>query len=134
MKYAIKPPRVVCLKLARELEKGSFTVCYHDMPDVIDFLVLRHQYDAAVARNWGEGDRFRCMIDDSWWTGIVLERISSVGAPPGSNPLPQTSATSEWAAAAACESILTFPISCRSLWSFESILFRLNRKSFIYNN
>ncbi|XP_047518570.1 bromodomain and WD repeat-containing protein 3 isoform X1 [Pieris napi] len=101
MKYVIKPPRVVCLKLAREVEKGSFTVRYHDMPDVIDFLVLQHQYEAAVARNWGEGDRFRCMIDDSWWTGIVLERISSVGGLPGSNPLPQTSATNEWAAAAA---------------------------------
>ncbi|XP_038221099.1 PH-interacting protein [Zerene cesonia] len=90
MKYTIKPPRVVCLKLARELERGSFTVRYHDMPDVIDFLVLRQQYDAAVARTWGQGDRFRCMIDDSWWTGTVLERVG--GAAP---------CTSEWASAAA---------------------------------
>ncbi|XP_050676362.1 PH-interacting protein isoform X2 [Leptidea sinapis] len=81
IKYVIKPPRVVCLKLARESEKGSFTVRYHDMPDVIDFLVLRHQYDVSVARRWKQGDRFRCMIDDSWWTGIVLERLSPAGAP-----------------------------------------------------
>ncbi|CAK1554474.1 unnamed protein product [Leptosia nina] len=101
IKYVIKPPRVVCLKLAREVEKGSFTVRYHDMPDVIDFLVLRHQYDAAVARNWGQGDRFRCMIDDSWWTGIVLERISPAGAPSGSSTEPQTSNSNEWAEAAA---------------------------------
>ncbi|KAJ0170094.1 hypothetical protein K1T71_014700 [Dendrolimus kikuchii] len=33
----------------------------------------------STARHWGQGDRFRCMIDDSWWTGIVLERLS--GAP-----------------------------------------------------
>ncbi|CAK1598095.1 unnamed protein product [Parnassius mnemosyne] len=44
------------------------------MPDVIDFLVLRAQYHAAVERRWGPGDRFRCMIDDSWWTGMVVER------------------------------------------------------------
>ncbi|CAG4981773.1 unnamed protein product [Colias eurytheme] len=101
MKYAIKPPRVVCLKLAREMERGSFTVRYHDMPDVIDFLVLRQQYDAAVARSWGQGDRFRCMIDDSWWTGIVLERVSPVCAGPESNSQPHTSNSNEWATGAA---------------------------------
>lgn len=25
---------------------------YHDMPDVIDFLVLRQSYDEALHRNW----------------------------------------------------------------------------------
>ncbi|KAJ8703846.1 hypothetical protein PYW07_013140 [Mythimna separata] len=79
IKYVIKPPRVACLRLACSLEgegparARSLTVRYHDMPDVIDFLVLRQQYDAAIARAWGPGDRFRCMIDDCWWTGQVLE-------------------------------------------------------------
>ncbi|XP_053623119.1 PH-interacting protein isoform X2 [Plodia interpunctella] len=83
MKYVIKPPRIVCLKLAcagsNQHRARSFTVRYHDMPDVIDFLVLKQQYSAAIARKWSAGDRFRCVIDDSWWTGSVLERSS---APP----------------------------------------------------
>ena len=57
IKYVIKPPRVVSLKLARARDGRSFTVRYHDMPDVIDFLVLSHHYEAAVARCWGAGDR-----------------------------------------------------------------------------
>ncbi|CAG9575003.1 unnamed protein product [Danaus chrysippus] len=76
IKYVIRPPRVASLKLVRERDARSFTVRYHDMPDVIDFLVLRHHYDAAVDRRWGAGDRFRCMIDDSWWTGQVVERMA----------------------------------------------------------
>lgn len=35
--------------------------------------VLRQQYEAAVARRWGAGDRFRCMIDDCWWSGEVTQ-------------------------------------------------------------
>lgn len=57
IKYVIKPPRVVCLRVLRARDARAFTVRYHDMPDVIDFLVLRHHYDAAVARRWGGGDR-----------------------------------------------------------------------------
>lgn len=49
----------------------SFTIKYHDMPDVLDFLVLRQTFESAVSRNWGPGDRFRCMIDDSWWMGQI---------------------------------------------------------------
>lgn len=72
IKYVIKPPRVASVRLAcegegegereREGEGGrrarSFTVRYHDMPDVIDFLVLRQQYDAATRRRWAQGDRY----------------------------------------------------------------------------
>lgn len=29
-----------------------FSSRYHDMPDVIDFLVLRQSYDEALRRNW----------------------------------------------------------------------------------
>ncbi|CAB3245434.1 unnamed protein product [Arctia plantaginis] len=109
IKYVIKPPRVVCLRLACSLpgegaEGGSsssrsITVRYHDMPDVIDFLVLRQQYDAAVARRWGAGDRFRCMIDDCWWTGEVLERAGDPGA--GASDMAGGPHAHEWASAAA---------------------------------
>lgn len=33
-----------------------FSLKYHDMPDVIDFLVLRQHYDIAMARNWKPGE------------------------------------------------------------------------------
>lgn len=100
MKYVIKPPRVACLRLACALAgPRSLTVRYHDMPDVIDFLVLQQQYEAAAARAWGPGDRFRCMIDDCWWTGVVLESA----APPAPSPAPGLAGpeAQAWAAAAA---------------------------------
>lgn len=71
------------------------------MPDVIDFLVLRQQFDNARKRQWSIGrllllscsgtnmadkckghlatffiyvhlgDRFRSVIDDAWWFGTI---------------------------------------------------------------
>lgn len=35
----------------------TFTLKYHDMADVLDFLVLKQTYDIAMARNWCIGDR-----------------------------------------------------------------------------
>ncbi|CAH2062052.1 unnamed protein product, partial [Iphiclides podalirius] len=114
IKYVIKPPRVVCLRLASVWPGGgagagggggggarSFTVRYHDMPDVIDFLVLKQQYDAAMERRWGPGDRFRCMIDDSWWTGIVLERTGGAEAEAEAGAGAGAEGGARWAAAAA---------------------------------
>jgi bromodomain and WD repeat domain-containing protein 1/3 len=50
----------------------TFTIKYHDIPDVLDFLVLRQTFDNALERSWSEGNRFRCMIDDGWWTGQII--------------------------------------------------------------
>ena len=96
MKYEIRPPRLCCLKLAvinqetNQLTGQKFSIKYHDMEDVVDFLVLRHLYDASVDVTWSAGDRyryttlicfleyqfqllnFRCQIEDSWWYGTVL--------------------------------------------------------------
>lgn len=63
IKYEIRPPRLCCLKLAlldREgrLTGNVFTVKYHDMPDVIDFFVLKQTYEIAISRIWNSGDRF----------------------------------------------------------------------------
>ncbi|XP_016981436.1 bromodomain and WD repeat-containing protein 3 isoform X1 [Drosophila rhopaloa] len=79
IKYEIRPPRLCCLKLAIIDEEGnmtgtSFKIKYHDMPDVLDFLVLRQTFDLAVQRNWSIGDRFRCMIVDGWWMGQIESR------------------------------------------------------------
>lgn len=46
--------------------------------------------------------RFRCMIDDSWWTGIVLERVTPAQADADAGGAASgTREAHEWAAAAA---------------------------------
>ncbi|XP_067841033.1 PH-interacting protein isoform X2 [Heptranchias perlo] len=77
IKYEVGPPSLCCLKLAfidpdtGKLTGGSFSMKYHDMPDVIDFLVLRQQFDETKNRQWKIGDRFRSVIDDAWWFGTI---------------------------------------------------------------
>lgn len=77
IKYEVRPPRLCSLKLALMDEDGritgeNFTIKYHDMADVLDFLVLRQTFETALARSWSEGDKFRCMIDDGWWMGQII--------------------------------------------------------------
>lgn len=80
IKYEIRPPRLCCLKLALMNNDGtlgqSFTIKYHDMADVIDFIVLKQTFDTAVRRLWTAGERFRCMIDDGWWMGEIVDRVA----------------------------------------------------------
>jgi bromodomain and WD repeat domain containing protein 1/3 len=76
IKYEIRPPRLCCLRLAivdpvTGAFSSYFNIKYHDIPDVIDFLVLRQYYDAAMDKNWKVGEQFRCLIDDSWWIGTI---------------------------------------------------------------
>ncbi|XP_029700101.1 bromodomain and WD repeat-containing protein 3 isoform X2 [Takifugu rubripes] len=78
IKYELCPPTLCCLKLTlidhgtSKITDKSFYVKYHDMPDVIDFLVLRQSYDEALRRNWQPSDRFRSVIDDAWWFGTII--------------------------------------------------------------
>ncbi|KAM3836751.1 bromodomain and WD repeat-containing protein 1 isoform 2-T2 [Vipera latastei] len=78
--YEVGPPTLCCLKLTLmdhvtgQLQDKSFSLKYHDMPDVIDFLVLRQFFDEARQRNWQPYDRFRSIIDDAWWFGTVLSQ------------------------------------------------------------
>uniref|UniRef100_A0A3Q2ZW49 Bromodomain and WD repeat domain containing 3 n=1 Tax=Kryptolebias marmoratus TaxID=37003 RepID=A0A3Q2ZW49_KRYMA len=57
IKYEIGPPTLCCLKLAfldpvsGKMTNDSFSL-YHDMPDVIDFLVLQQFYNEAKEQNW----------------------------------------------------------------------------------
>ncbi|MBN3285500.1 PHIP protein, partial [Polyodon spathula] len=80
IKYEVGLPTLCCLKLAfldpdtGKLTGGSFSMKYHDMPDVIDFLVLRQQFENARTRQWRIGDRFRSVIDDAWWFGTIESR------------------------------------------------------------
>ncbi|XP_037631117.1 bromodomain and WD repeat-containing protein 3 [Sebastes umbrosus] len=78
IKYEVCPPTLCCLKLTLidngtgKISDKSFSVKYHDMPDVIDFLVLRQSYDEALRRNWQPNDRFRSVIDEAWWFGTIV--------------------------------------------------------------
>lgn len=78
IKYEVCPPTLCCLKLTiidtgtGKITDKSFSTKYHDMPDVIDFLVLRQCYDEALRRNWQPNDRFRSVIDDAWWFGTIV--------------------------------------------------------------
>ncbi|XP_075710726.1 bromodomain and WD repeat-containing protein 1 [Rhinoderma darwinii] len=78
IRYEIGPPTLCCLKLALidhisgKITEQFFSLKYHDMPDVIDFLVLRQFYDHARRTDWQAGDRFRSIIDDAWWFGTVV--------------------------------------------------------------
>lgn len=79
IEYEIGPPRLCCLRLALICEDGTtsrnkFTIKYHDMTNVLDFLVLRQTYEISLAREWSENDRFRCMIDFNWWTGEISSK------------------------------------------------------------
>ena len=79
IKYQCGPPSLCGLKLAniepdtRKRTGSYFTIKYHDMADVIDFLVLRQHYDDSMQRQWKVGDRFRAAIDDAWWFGTIAE-------------------------------------------------------------
>ncbi|KAF5906074.1 bromodomain and WD repeat-containing protein 3-like isoform X1 [Clarias magur] len=78
IKYEVCPPTLCCLKLTQidpgtgKITNKSFSVKYHDMPYVIDFLVLRQNYDEARSRNWKPHDHFRSVIDDAWWFGTIV--------------------------------------------------------------
>ncbi|XP_046657264.1 bromodomain and WD repeat-containing protein 3-like isoform X2 [Daphnia pulicaria] len=88
IKYDIKPPnRLFCLKLrltpdtdssletkSGVLNGGSFTVKYHNVDGVPDFLVLKHFYDWAIRRDWQPGERFRSYRNDSWREGQIEMR------------------------------------------------------------
>lgn len=63
IQYEIKPPRLCCLKLALLDDEGLltgkvFSVKYHDMPDVLDFFVLKQLYHTALSRDWQPGDKY----------------------------------------------------------------------------
>ncbi|KAI4892671.1 hypothetical protein NFI96_022685, partial [Prochilodus magdalenae] len=73
IKYEVGPPTLCCLKLAfldplsGKMTGESFSLKYHDMPDVIDFLVLQQFYNEAKERNWQPGKRAAgCEGDELW--------------------------------------------------------------------
>ena len=62
IKFEIRPPRLVVLKLAildqstGNMVGESITIKYHDMNDVVDFLVLHQQYSSYRGKHWKKGE------------------------------------------------------------------------------
>lgn len=61
IRYEVRPPNLCCLRLGVMKNNGQlsgeyFTIKYHDIPDVIDFFVLKQTYDTALDRNWDVGE------------------------------------------------------------------------------
>ncbi len=77
LKVENRPPRLVCLKLGvidqntGKVTNTKFSIKFHDMAHVVDFVILRQFYDRAIEKDWRAKDRFRCIIDDVWWTGVI---------------------------------------------------------------
>ena len=81
IKFEIRPPRLCVLKLGmlnerdQKLTGERFTIKYHDMNDVVDFLVLAQTFNSYKGKHWKSGDRIRCQIDDCWWKGTVQKIV-----------------------------------------------------------
>ncbi|VDN26259.1 unnamed protein product [Gongylonema pulchrum] len=76
VKYLRKPYRLIALKLAQTSAAGVrtglvFSVKYHDMENVPDFIILRHLYDESVAHRYQPGTRIETILDNHWWTGTI---------------------------------------------------------------
>jgi len=64
IKFDIRPPVLAILKLqVVDWETGEVTpqtinhVVWHDVKDVVDFLILRQLYDRTKRHNWNVNDR-----------------------------------------------------------------------------
>uniref|UniRef100_A0A8R1Z390 Bromo domain-containing protein n=1 Tax=Pristionchus pacificus TaxID=54126 RepID=A0A8R1Z390_PRIPA len=76
VKFILKPYRLIQLKLAKTDVDGrrtgfAWTVKHHDMPNVPDFIILRHYFDEGINMGLEVGDEIESAIDNQWWTGTV---------------------------------------------------------------
>ncbi|VDK71960.1 unnamed protein product [Onchocerca ochengi] len=76
IRYLRKPYRLTAVKLAQTNAAGIrtgliFSVKFHDMENVPDFIILRHLYDESVARRYQPGTRIEIILDNHWWTGTI---------------------------------------------------------------
>uniref|UniRef100_A0A915PM02 Bromo domain-containing protein n=1 Tax=Setaria digitata TaxID=48799 RepID=A0A915PM02_9BILA len=76
IRYLRKPYRLTAVKLAQTNAGGMrtglvFSVKFHDMENVPDFIILRHLYDESVARRYQPGTRIEIILDNHWWTGTI---------------------------------------------------------------
>lgn len=60
------------------LTRKCFSIEYHDLDDIPDFLVLKQDYDKAVKRPWKRLQQFRSLMNDDcgvqmWWEGKFIK-------------------------------------------------------------
>ncbi|MCP9257230.1 hypothetical protein DINM_000465 [Dirofilaria immitis] len=82
IRYLRKPYRLTAVKLAQTNAAGVrtglvFSVKFHDMENVPDFIILRHLYDESVARRYQPGTRIEIILDNHWWTGTIDKKKSN---------------------------------------------------------
>ncbi|XP_065316123.1 PH-interacting protein-like isoform X2 [Gordionus sp. m RMFG-2023] len=79
LRFEIKPPRLCRVQLTL-VDKdtgsptgGSFSFKYHDVPGVVDFLLLKQTYEDSLreTESFVKGTRIRSFIDDAWWLGTI---------------------------------------------------------------
>lgn len=72
---------MICMLICVFTWKLSFVILprYHDMPDVIDFLILRQFYDEARQRNWQACKSFTCQCSIGILTFVIMVRCNSLG-------------------------------------------------------
>ncbi|KAL3083410.1 hypothetical protein niasHS_011212 [Heterodera schachtii] len=51
---------------------STFQIFFHDMQNVLDFLVLKQHFDASKQLNLQPGNRVESIVDDKFYTGKVL--------------------------------------------------------------
>ncbi|KAK5979848.1 Bromodomain protein [Trichostrongylus colubriformis] len=76
VRYVRKPYRLTVVRLSQTDRDGqrtgvSWSVKFHDLANVPDFIILKQHYDLSVAQNLQEGDRIEAILDGQWWTGTV---------------------------------------------------------------
>ncbi|CAG0887382.1 unnamed protein product [Darwinula stevensoni] len=75
MHFELRPPRLACIKLSLvnpstgRCSETNFTIKYHDMNGVLDFLVLKQIYDRSMGVTWRPGDRFRVRVEEDYSYG-----------------------------------------------------------------
>uniref|UniRef100_A0A7I4XXM5 Bromo domain-containing protein n=1 Tax=Haemonchus contortus TaxID=6289 RepID=A0A7I4XXM5_HAECO len=76
VRYVRKPYRLTVVRLSQTDREGqrtgvSWSVKFHDLANVPDFIILKQHYDLSIAQNVQEGDRIEAILDGQWWTGTV---------------------------------------------------------------
>ncbi|KAK6730810.1 hypothetical protein RB195_007338 [Necator americanus] len=79
VRYVRRPYRLTVVRIAQTDSNGqrtgvSWTVKFHDLTNVPDFIILKQHYDESVAQNVQEGDRIEAILDGQWWTGTVNKK------------------------------------------------------------
>uniref|UniRef100_A0A0N5AL33 Bromo domain-containing protein n=1 Tax=Syphacia muris TaxID=451379 RepID=A0A0N5AL33_9BILA len=76
VKYIRKPYRLIAVKLARLDENETptglvFSVKYHDLENVPDFIILHRLYAESTSQIYEPGDRIESILDGHWWSGTI---------------------------------------------------------------